>query len=116
MLIRYIENLPDNEIPDPDLILKGSMPLKTYFSNMRDAAKENLAKWNRQPDTVQLGFQMFEDTLLAYMTVSMKYAEEITRLRTNHNQSSEKKDLNSVNRRQSKHKTQLPSYYETYGI
>lgn len=58
MLIRYIEELPANEIPDPDLILKGSVPLKTYFSNMRNAGRESLVKYNGEPDTAQSGFMM----------------------------------------------------------
>ncbi|WP_415280814.1 hypothetical protein [Candidatus Nitrososphaera sp. FF02] len=73
-------------------------------------------KYNREHDTAQIGFMMFEDTLLAYMNASMKYAEEIKRLKAIADSPTKKAKRSSHNEHLTKVKESLSNYYETGGI
>jgi hypothetical protein len=84
-LTRYVNELK-GQLPDPDVVIQCTLPVKEMYARMHEGSKEIIEKApNKDKVIVAMNCELMEDTILTYMDIALAYAIRIKTLESKKN-------------------------------
>jgi len=79
-LTRYVNEL-NGQLPDPDIVIQSTLPVKEMYSKMHQLSKEVIEKAQNKDNAITaMNCELMEDTILTYMNIALAYAQRIKQL------------------------------------